>query len=185
MGYKASPEILQIITSAIAGVTTVVGPLRAAIPLVRIDVWIDDICIAGSKSDATLWEAQVLRNADSCHATMGEDRELGATHYTFLGVRFDHTRRAVSLSDKLVRSVCAACRRSIIWPSWKWRLWRHAFCTRLPFWARVYVATTFSSRQCDDDYPHLTGGFCRKHPRRIFCRQRLVWARDCDTSSRI
>ncbi|PWU99267.1 hypothetical protein C3747_220g37 [Trypanosoma cruzi] len=85
MGYKASPEILQIITSAIAGVTTVVHPLWAAPPLVRIDVWIDNIRIAGSKSDATLWEAQVLRNADSCHASMGEERESGATQYTFLG----------------------------------------------------------------------------------------------------
>ncbi|RNC34876.1 target of rapamycin (TOR) kinase 1, partial [Trypanosoma cruzi] len=46
-------------------------------------------------------------NADGCHATMEEDHELGATQYTFLGVLFDHTRRAVSLSDKFVRSVCA------------------------------------------------------------------------------
>ncbi|PWU93888.1 hypothetical protein C3747_287g21 [Trypanosoma cruzi] len=101
MGYKVGPEILQMITSAIAGVTTVVGPLRAAIPLVRIDVWIDDIRSAGSKSDVTLWEVQVLRNADSCHTTMGEDRESGTTQYTFLGVLFDHTRRAVSLSESL------------------------------------------------------------------------------------
>ncbi|EKF98039.1 hypothetical protein TCSYLVIO_011073, partial [Trypanosoma cruzi] len=44
MGYKAGPEILQIIiTSTIAGVTTVVHPLWAAPPLVRIDVWIDNI----------------------------------------------------------------------------------------------------------------------------------------------
>ncbi|PWV14928.1 hypothetical protein C3747_32g23 [Trypanosoma cruzi] len=48
VGYKAGPEILQIIiTSAIAGVTTVVHPLWAAPPLVRIDVWIDNIRIAG------------------------------------------------------------------------------------------------------------------------------------------
>ncbi|PWU96517.1 putative target of rapamycin (TOR) kinase 1 [Trypanosoma cruzi] len=108
MGYKASPEILQIIiTSAIAVVTTVAHRLWAAPPLVRADVWIDNIRIAGSKSDVTLWEAQVLRNADSCRASMGEDRESGATHYTFLGVHFDHTQRAVSLSDKFVCSVRA------------------------------------------------------------------------------
>ncbi|KAF8295293.1 hypothetical protein TcYC6_0094600 [Trypanosoma cruzi] len=107
MGCKANPEILQIITSAIAGVTTVVHRLWAAPPLVRVVVWIDNIRIAVSKSDATLWEAQVLRNADSCHATIGEDRESGATQYTFLWVQFDHTHRAVSLSDKFVRSVRA------------------------------------------------------------------------------
>ncbi|PWV19989.1 putative target of rapamycin (TOR) kinase 1 [Trypanosoma cruzi] len=38
----------------------------------------------------------------------------------------------------------------------EWRLWRYAFCTRLPFCARVYATTTFSSRQCDGDYPQLT-----------------------------
>ncbi|ESS62067.1 target of rapamycin (TOR) kinase 1 [Trypanosoma cruzi Dm28c] len=85
MGHKAGPEILQItITSAIAGVTTVAHALRAAPPLVRVDVWIDNIRIAGPKSGVTLWEAQVLRNADGLHATMGEDRESGATQYTFL-----------------------------------------------------------------------------------------------------
>ncbi|RNC39536.1 target of rapamycin (TOR) kinase 1 [Trypanosoma cruzi] len=73
MGYKAGPEILQIITSAIAVVTTVVHRLWAAPPSVRVGVWIDNIRIAGSKSDATLWEAQVLRNADSSNATIGKN----------------------------------------------------------------------------------------------------------------
>ncbi|KAF8293634.1 hypothetical protein TcBrA4_0045900 [Trypanosoma cruzi] len=108
MGYKAGLQILQIIiTSAIAVVTTVVRPLWAAPPLVRIDVWIDNIRIAGSIGDATRWEAQVLRNADGCHVTMGKDRESGATQYTFLWVQFDHTHRAVSLSEKFVRSLRA------------------------------------------------------------------------------
>ncbi|ESS55450.1 hypothetical protein TCDM_13078 [Trypanosoma cruzi Dm28c] len=108
MGYKAGPEILQIIiTSAIAVLTTVVHRLWAAPPSVRIDVWIDNMRIAGPKSDATLWEAQVLCNADSCHASMGEERESGATQYTFLGVQFDPTHRAVSLSDGFVRFVRA------------------------------------------------------------------------------
>ncbi|RNC36165.1 putative retrotransposon hot spot (RHS) protein [Trypanosoma cruzi] len=79
MGHKASPEILQIvITSAIAGVTTVVRSLWAAPPSVRVGVWIDNIRSAWSKSDATLWEPQVLRNAGGRHATMGEEREPGA-----------------------------------------------------------------------------------------------------------
>ncbi|PWU89731.1 putative target of rapamycin (TOR) kinase 1 [Trypanosoma cruzi] len=107
MGYKASSEILQIITSAIAVVTTVVHPLWAAPPLVRVGVWVYNIRIAGSKSDETLWEAQVLRNADGRRATMGEDRKSGATQYTFLGEQFGHTHQAVSLSDEFVRSVRA------------------------------------------------------------------------------
>ncbi|PWV12553.1 putative target of rapamycin (TOR) kinase 1 [Trypanosoma cruzi] len=107
-GIQGQPRNLQIIiASAIAVVTTVVRRLRAAPPLVRVDVLTNNIRVAGSKSGATLWEAQVLRNADGRHAAMGEDRESGATHYTFLVVQFDHTHRAVSLSERFVRSVCA------------------------------------------------------------------------------
>ncbi|EKG06106.1 hypothetical protein TCSYLVIO_002811 [Trypanosoma cruzi] len=108
MGHKAGPEILQItITSAIARATTVVHRLWAASPLVLVDVWIDNIRIAGSKGNVTLWEAQAPRNADGCHASMGEERESGATQYTFLGVVFDHTHRTVSLSEKF----CPVCMR--------------------------------------------------------------------------
>ncbi|EKF29215.1 hypothetical protein MOQ_007012 [Trypanosoma cruzi marinkellei] len=101
MGCKTGPEILQIIiTSATAGVTTVAHSLRAAPRLLRIDVWIDNIRIAESISDVTLWESQIIRNADGCCAAMGEDRESGAA-------RFDHAHQPVSLRHKCVRSVCA------------------------------------------------------------------------------
>ncbi|EKG03001.1 hypothetical protein TCSYLVIO_005965, partial [Trypanosoma cruzi] len=107
MGYKTSPEILQIIiTSAIAGVTTVVHRLWAAPPSVRVDVWIDNIRIAGSKSGVTSWEAQAPRNADDRHATMG-GRQIGRHAVRLLGAQFDHTHRAVSLSERFVRFVCA------------------------------------------------------------------------------
>ncbi|RNC39839.1 putative mucin-associated surface protein (MASP) [Trypanosoma cruzi] len=33
------------------------------------------------------------------------------------------------------------------------------------FCSGVYLTTAFSSRQCDDDYRHLTGGLCWRHPR--------------------
>ncbi|PWU93732.1 hypothetical protein C3747_291g8 [Trypanosoma cruzi] len=56
---------------------------------------------------------------------------------------------------------------------------------RPPLCARVYVTTTFSSRQCYGDCPHITGVLCRRHPRPTFRRQRLVRVRDCDTSMRI
>ncbi|KAF8299337.1 hypothetical protein TcYC6_0064760 [Trypanosoma cruzi] len=184
MAYKASPEILQIITSAIAVVTTVVHPLWAAPPLVRVDVWIDDIRIAGSKSDVTLWEAQVLRNADGRHATIGEDRESGAAQYTFLWVQFDHTRRVVSLSDKFVRSACdmpALISLTIAEVEVTASRFLYAaaiLCTRL---YDNYVFIKAVRRRLSA----LNRGLCRRHPRRTLCRQRLVWARDHDTSSRI
>ncbi|KAF5215935.1 hypothetical protein ECC02_011332 [Trypanosoma cruzi] len=183
-GNKASPEILLIIiASAIAEVATVVRPLWAAPPLVRIDVWINNIRIAGSKSDATLWEAQVLRNADGRRATMGEDRESGVTHYTFLGVRFDHTHRAVSLSDKFVRSACAM-------PALNSSTIAEVEVMASRFW---YAAAILGTRLCDyylfikavrRRLSALNRELCWRHPRRTFRRQRLVWARDCNTSSR-
>ncbi|RNC59246.1 rab1 small GTP-binding protein [Trypanosoma cruzi] len=180
VGYKAGPEILQIIiASAIAGVTTVVHSLWAAPPSVRVDVWIDDIRIAGSKSDVTLWEAQVLRNADSCHATIGEDRESGATQYTFLGVQFDHTHRAVSLSDKFVRSVRAM-------PALNSLTIAEMEVVASRF---LYAAAILGTRLCDYYFfikamrrrlSALNRGLCWRHPRRTFRRQRLAWARPYD-----
>ncbi|RNF19472.1 target of rapamycin (TOR) kinase 1 [Trypanosoma cruzi] len=86
MGYKAGPEILQIIiTSANAVVTTVVHRLWAAPPSVRVDVWIDNIRIAGLKSDAALWETKVLRNADGRHATTGRTANRAPRSTPFWG----------------------------------------------------------------------------------------------------
>ncbi|KAF5216755.1 hypothetical protein ECC02_010448 [Trypanosoma cruzi] len=184
MGYKASPEILQIITSAIAVVTTVAHRLWAAPSLVCIDVWIDNIRIAGSRSDATLWEAQVLRDADSCHASMGEERESDAAQYTFLGVQFDHTHRAVSLSERFVRSV-----RAMPAPNSLTIAEMEVTASR-----SLYAAAVLGTRLCDHYFfieaarrrlSALNGGLCRRHPRPTFRRQRLVWARDYDTSSGI
>ncbi|KAF5218574.1 hypothetical protein ECC02_008492 [Trypanosoma cruzi] len=107
MGYKSSSQILQIIiTSAIAVVTTVVRPLRAAPPLVRVDFWIENIRIAVSKSDVTLWEAQVLRNADSCHVTIGRTANRAPRSTPSWGCNLI-THRAVSLSGRFFRSVRA------------------------------------------------------------------------------
>ncbi|PWU88927.1 putative target of rapamycin (TOR) kinase 1 [Trypanosoma cruzi] len=166
------------------GLTTVAHSLWAAPPLVCDDVWIDNIRIAGSKSDSTSWEAQVLCNADGRHATKDEDRESGATRYIFLWVRFDHTHRAVSLSDKFFWSVCAM-------PSLKSltiagvELWRHVFCTRLPFLVRRLCEYYFFIKAVRRRLSALNRGLCRGNPRRTFRHQQLVWARDCDTSSRI
>ncbi|EKG01180.1 target of rapamycin (TOR) kinase 1, putative [Trypanosoma cruzi] len=184
VGCKASPETLQIITSAIARVTTVVHRLWAAPPLVRVDVWIDNIRIAGLIRDVTSWEAQVLCNADGRHATMEEDRESGATQYTFLGVQLDHTHRAVSLSERFVRSVCAMAALNSLTIA-EMEVMASRFLYAAAILAHVCATATFLSRQRDDDYPQLTKGLCRRHPRRTFCRQWLARARDYDTSSRI
>ncbi|PWV22167.1 hypothetical protein C3747_1g348 [Trypanosoma cruzi] len=61
------------------------SPLWAAPPMVRIEVWIDNIRITGSKSDVTLWEAQVLRNADSCHAYLGGTANRALRNTLFWG----------------------------------------------------------------------------------------------------
>ncbi|PWV21201.1 putative target of rapamycin (TOR) kinase 1 [Trypanosoma cruzi] len=70
---------------------------------------------------------------------MGEDRESGATQYTFLGVQFDHTLQAVSLSEKFVRPVCAM-------PSLKYLTIAEMEVMASRF---LYAAAIFGTRLCD------------------------------------
>ncbi|ORC88347.1 putative target of rapamycin (TOR) kinase 1 [Trypanosoma theileri] len=101
MGYKVSPEILQTVTSAIAGVPGNVKPALAAPCELRLDVWIDNIRISGKIKEVVQWERQVRHWAEECHATIGEVIS-GAHSYTFLGVVFDHSSRSVALSKKCI-----------------------------------------------------------------------------------
>ncbi|PWV20016.1 hypothetical protein C3747_7g574 [Trypanosoma cruzi] len=182
MGYKASPEILQIITSAIAGVTTVVHPLWAAPPLVRVDVWIDNIRIAGSKSGATLWEAKCFVMRMAVTPRWGGSR-IGRYALHLPGVQFDHTHRAVSLSDKFVRSVRAMPALNSLTIAEM-----EVMASRF-----LYAAAILGTRLCEYYFfikavrrrlSALNRGIVLETSRRKFRRQRLVWARDCDTPSR-
>ncbi|ORC87264.1 target of rapamycin (TOR) kinase 1 [Trypanosoma theileri] len=101
MGYKVSPEILQTVTSVIAGVPEMVKPTWAAPCELRLDVWIDNIRISGNSQEVVKWEQQVRRRADECRATIGEVISV-AHSYTFLGVVFDHSSRTVGLSTKCI-----------------------------------------------------------------------------------
>ncbi|PWV22129.1 hypothetical protein C3747_1g295 [Trypanosoma cruzi] len=106
MGYKASPEILQIITSAIARATTVVHPsgphLHRCVSTYGSVIY----ALQGRKAMRHCGKPKCFVMRTVVTHTWG-DRESGATQYTFLGVQFDHTRRAVSLSERFVRSVRA------------------------------------------------------------------------------
>ncbi|KAF8304551.1 hypothetical protein TcBrA4_0046050 [Trypanosoma cruzi] len=159
-------------------------PLWAAPPLVRIDVWIDNIRIAGSIGDATRWEAQVLRNADGCHVTMGKDRESGATQYTFLWVQFDHTHRAVSLSEKFVRSLRAMPAVNSLTIA-EVEVMASRFLYAAAIFGTCLCVHCFLIKAVRRRLSAIDRGLCRRHPRRKFRRQRLAWARDCDTSSRL
>ncbi|PWU90382.1 hypothetical protein C3747_7g475 [Trypanosoma cruzi] len=114
MGYKASPEILQItITSAIAVVTTVAHPLWAAPPLVRVDAWTDNIRIAGPKSGATLWEAKcfVMRPAVTPRWGRIANRALRSTPFWGCNLIM-FTRRCHGVRS--FSGLYAPCRRSIL-----------------------------------------------------------------------
>ncbi|PWV15933.1 putative target of rapamycin (TOR) kinase 1 [Trypanosoma cruzi] len=87
---------------------------------------------------------------------MGEDRESGATQYTFLGVLFDHTHRAVSLSEKFVRSVRAMSALNSLTIA-EMEVIASRFLNAAAILGTRLCDHDFLSRQCDDDYPHLTG----------------------------
>ncbi|RNC59346.1 serine/threonine protein phosphatase [Trypanosoma cruzi] len=100
------------------------------------------------------------------------------------GVHFDHTHRAASLSDKFFRSVRAM-------PALNSLTIAEMEVVASRF---LYAAAILGTRLFDHHFSikavrrrlsALDRGLCRRHPRRTFRRQRLVWARDCDKSSRI
>ncbi|EPY37483.1 TcC31.12 [Angomonas deanei] len=102
MGYRASPEIMQLLTSVIAGVPSVVQEQFRAPPSVKVEVWIDNIRITGSREDVQTWTESVISNAGEGGVTLGEVERL-VTQYTFIGVHFNHDNHTVKLGEKTQR----------------------------------------------------------------------------------
>eukprot|EP00796_Vickermania_ingenoplastis_P005173 gene5172-biopygen10146 len=96
MGYTASPEILRILTSALAGKSGVVKPEFAAPSRIRVDVWIDNIRTSGSRGDVATCTETVLPTCTDANVTLGEV-EKTRHRYPFIGVFFDHARRRVAV----------------------------------------------------------------------------------------
>ncbi|KAF8284722.1 hypothetical protein TcYC6_0004480 [Trypanosoma cruzi] len=85
MGHNAGQKFSGSLLARHSRATPVVHSLWAAPPLVCVGVWVDNARIAGSKGGATLWEAQVLRDAAGRHATMGRTANRALRRTPFWG----------------------------------------------------------------------------------------------------
>lgn len=85
MGYKASPELMQLLTSSLAGVRGVVTDEYAAPSTLGVDIWIENIRIHGPEHDVSRWSQQILQTAEETKVTLGE-MELHTVSYQFIGV---------------------------------------------------------------------------------------------------
>lgn len=99
MGFVASPEIMQIITSCIAGDISTNKP-EFCTKLVTTDVWIDNIRVTGKKAAVTQALQTIDANAAAIGATFNVDESKQGKQYEFIGIQFDHTSQKVKLASK-------------------------------------------------------------------------------------
>ncbi|KPA74858.1 hypothetical protein ABB37_08870 [Leptomonas pyrrhocoris] len=102
MGYRVSPEILHTVTRVLAGDPEVVQPQFACDAALQLTVWIDNVRAVGDSERVRAWFHRTLQNAASVGATVGESC-VGSPVHNFLGVRFDHEHRTVSMGEKFLR----------------------------------------------------------------------------------
>lgn len=111
MGYRLSPEIMQLLVSTLAGQSSVVQPSFAAPNSLTIDVWIDNIRISGEESTVRQWTSVVEKRALQAGVTFGEVQSF-TKEYTFIGVHFNHKEGTISVGAKAHRSTLNT-------PTWK------------------------------------------------------------------
>eukprot|EP00796_Vickermania_ingenoplastis_P000919 gene919-gene629 len=102
MGYRISPELMQLLCSALAGVRSVVSPDFQASTSLHIDVWIDNIRICEDSEHVKHWCHQLEELAFAANVTFGE-AEQWCEKYTFIGVLFDHGNQTVCIGEEVQR----------------------------------------------------------------------------------
>ncbi|KAH9599337.1 hypothetical protein LSM04_006470 [Trypanosoma melophagium] len=74
MGYRYSPELLNILARVLAGDPEMVLPQQAATKELKIHVWIDNIGIGGPHGTVQSWGRQIIHNMQGCGVTIGEQK---------------------------------------------------------------------------------------------------------------
>lgn len=105
MGLATAPELMQMLTSCIAGDPAVVQPAHAAKSRVR--VWIDNIKLSGCEGVVTADAARMDAVAEACGATWSPEDTRAGRRVEFIGVTWDHASHQVSLSERLRARVMA------------------------------------------------------------------------------
>ncbi|KAJ9439132.1 hypothetical protein DIPPA_03063 [Diplonema papillatum] len=103
MGHTCAPELMHTLAATAAGHPSFVRPEFAERAVV-VDIWIDNIRYAGSRSEVTAATARLERTASDCVLTWKEqDTRTAVQTYEFLGVSWNHGCGEVALSEKLVK----------------------------------------------------------------------------------
>lgn len=108
MGICTSPEIMQIITSVLAGDPTMVVPKYAV--NVTTDVWIDNILYSGSKERVNKAVAKFKRAALECGVTINWDESTeNQEELDFIGMTLNFQKHTIDLARKnrdKIRDIC-------------------------------------------------------------------------------
>jgi hypothetical protein len=98
MGHCASVDIMQLLTMSLAGCHEVVLPLFRC-PGRSPQVWVDGARFAGTKTQVAVAVKFFVDTAREANATLKHAPQAEAI-YEFVGVKFDHIRKEVSMGTK-------------------------------------------------------------------------------------
>eukprot|EP00796_Vickermania_ingenoplastis_P012473 gene12473-biopygen9187 len=107
MGYKLSPELMQLLCSTLAGLPSCVPPALRAPDHLRIDIWIDNIRLCGAENSVSTWGRVIQQRRQLAQVTFGEVEHF-AQLYTFIGVCFNHVEQSVCVGDKALGNLKVA-----------------------------------------------------------------------------
>eukprot|EP00388_Colpodella_angusta_P006618 GDKJ01019402.1.p2 GENE.GDKJ01019402.1~~GDKJ01019402.1.p2 ORF type:complete len:367 (-),score=30.88 GDKJ01019402.1:50-1150(-) len=99
MGICTAPEIMQIITSVLAGDRTMVQPQYASKALV--DVWIDNVLFSGSEKKVKLSVADFTKAVSNAKATINwKDSSGPSSQLQFIGMSLNFANKTIALAPK-------------------------------------------------------------------------------------
>lgn len=93
---------MQLLTSALAGDPSVVKESYAAPHGIAVHVWIDNIRLCGDVNLVQSWSEVIRDTALLAQVDFGGISTC-VTHYTFIGVAFNHVTETVHVGDKSIR----------------------------------------------------------------------------------
>jgi hypothetical protein len=108
MGHCCSVELMQTLGAAASGHPDYVMPAFAIDPAVECDLWVDNIRYSGPRQKVQAAAAELDAVAVKYNITWKpEDTFNTAQQYDFVGIAFDHDKRTVRPSDKVLTKLNA------------------------------------------------------------------------------
>jgi hypothetical protein len=98
-GHDAAPEIMQLITSAIAEAATKRSSSQT-LDALRLAVHIDNVLAVGAPAALRAWSSAFVAICNELHCTLNEEpANLVNTHVDFVGMHFNFSSKTVALAE--------------------------------------------------------------------------------------